>query len=99
MSKTLSRHEIRRRKISCYLELRDLEFEQETRQPLHVYRQVDLLRDRADEDRTKPLRGIRVATQAELVERIERCIDRLDADPVIFRWTYTTDDISVARRA
>ena len=42
------------------------------------------------------LRGIRVASKAELVERIERYIDRLNEEPVIFRWTYKMDETSVA---
>lgn len=42
------------------------------------------------------LRGIRVRSKAELVERIEQYIDRLNEEPVIFRWTYKMDEISVA---
>lgn len=42
------------------------------------------------------LRGIRVETKQELQERIERYIDRLNEDPVIYKWTYKMDEISVA---
>lgn len=42
------------------------------------------------------LRGIRVASKVELTERIERYIDRLNEEPVIYRWTYKVDETSVA---
>lgn len=42
------------------------------------------------------LRGIRVASKAELIDRIERYIDRLNEQPVIYRWTYKLDETSVA---
>ena len=42
------------------------------------------------------LRGMRVETKQELQERIERYIDRLNDDPVIYKWTYKMDEISVA---
>jgi transposase len=42
------------------------------------------------------LRGIRVASKEELVERIYRYIDELNASPVIFRWKYKLDEMSVA---
>ena len=38
------------------------------------------------------LRGIRVASVDELRERLERYIDELNAEPVVFRWTYGVDD-------
>ena len=41
------------------------------------------------------LRGMRVETKQELQERIERYIDRLNEDPVIYKWTYKMDEISV----
>ena len=41
------------------------------------------------------LRGMRVVSKQELQERIERCIDRLNEDPVIYKWTYKVDEISV----
>ena len=33
--------------------------------------------------------------EAELRQRIERYIDRLNEDPVVFKWTYKMDEISV----
>ena len=42
------------------------------------------------------LRGMRVETKQELQERIERYIDRLNDDPVIYKWTYKMDEIPVA---
>lgn len=41
------------------------------------------------------LRGIRVQSKAELKQRIEASIDRLNEDPVVYRWTYQMDEISV----
>ena len=38
------------------------------------------------------LRGIRVASKDELRERLERYIDELNAEPVVFKWTYGIDD-------
>ena len=38
------------------------------------------------------LRGIRVESKEELKERIERYIDELNAEPVVFKWTYGVDD-------
>lgn len=42
------------------------------------------------------LRGIRVSSKAELIERIEHYIDRLNQEPVIHRWTYQPDEESAA---
>lgn len=42
------------------------------------------------------LRGIRVHSKAELKERIQHYMDRINQDPVIYRWKYRIDDISVA---
>ena len=42
------------------------------------------------------LRGIRVHSREELKQRIQQDIDRINADPVAYRWTYKMDDISVA---
>lgn len=42
------------------------------------------------------LRGIRVDSKAELKERIEKYLDEVNATPVVFRWRYGLDDISVA---
>ena len=40
------------------------------------------------------LRGIRVASQAELKERIEAYLARLNDTPVVFRWKYGLDDVA-----
>lgn len=42
------------------------------------------------------VRGIRVHSKAELKERIQHYMDRINQDPVIYRWKYRIDDISVA---
>lgn len=42
------------------------------------------------------LRGIRVKSKAELAERIQRYIDRLNQDPVIYRWKYKMEDTTIA---
>ncbi len=42
------------------------------------------------------LREIRVATQEELKLRSEAYIDRVNEDPVAYRWTYKMDEVSVA---
>ena len=42
------------------------------------------------------LRGIRVASKDELKQRIELFFDELNRDPVIFRWRYKLDELSVA---
>jgi transposase len=41
------------------------------------------------------LRGMRVESKQELQQRIERYIDRLNEDPVVFKWTCKMDEISV----
>ncbi len=41
------------------------------------------------------LRGIRVASKRELIARIHLYYDEINADPVIFRWTYKMDEIAV----
>ena len=41
------------------------------------------------------LRGIRVESKAELKDRIQRYIDRIDDDPVVYRWKYRLDEVSV----
>ena len=38
------------------------------------------------------LRGIRVASTDELKERLERYIDGINAEPVVFKWTYGIND-------
>lgn len=42
------------------------------------------------------LRGIRVASKAELKERIRKYLDEVNADPVVFRWKYRMEELSVA---
>lgn len=42
------------------------------------------------------LRGIRVASKAELKARILRYLENLNADPVVFRWQYGLDDVAVS---
>jgi transposase len=41
------------------------------------------------------LRGIRVASKQELIDRIHLYFDQINADPVIFRWKYKMDEISI----
>ena len=41
------------------------------------------------------LRGIRVVSKAELKNRIERYIDRINLDPVVFRWRYRMNELSI----
>jgi len=41
------------------------------------------------------LRGIRVASKQELIDRIHLYFAELNADPVIFRWKYKMDDVSI----
>jgi len=38
------------------------------------------------------LRGVRVASRDELRECLERYIDELSAEPVVFKWTYGIED-------
>ena len=40
------------------------------------------------------LRGIRVATKEELVQRIHQYFDQVNSDPVVFRWTYKMDEVT-----
>jgi transposase len=41
------------------------------------------------------LRGIRVASKQELINRIHLYFQQINADPVIFRWKYKMDDANV----
>ena len=41
------------------------------------------------------LRSIRVSSKEELIERIYRYIDQDNQEPVVFRWTYKMDEITV----
>lgn len=40
------------------------------------------------------LKGIRVSSKEELAERIYRYFDEINADPVIYHWTYKMDEIN-----
>ena len=42
------------------------------------------------------LRGIRVKSKAELVDRIYLYFDEVNAEPVVFHWKYNLDDIDVS---
>jgi len=42
------------------------------------------------------LRGIRVKSKEELIERIYRYIDEINNDPVVYRWTYKIDELIVS---
>jgi transposase/uncharacterized protein YoaH (UPF0181 family) len=42
------------------------------------------------------LRHIRVTSKAELKERIERYLDEVNQAPVVFRWKYGLDSVSIA---
>lgn len=41
------------------------------------------------------LRGIRVGSKEELIERIYQYIDEINKEPVVYRWTYKMDEITV----
>jgi transposase len=41
------------------------------------------------------LRGIRVATKQELVERLHQYFEEVNADPVVFRWKYRMDEVTI----
>jgi transposase len=43
------------------------------------------------------LRGIRVASKQELIDRIHLYFQRINADPVIFRWKYKMDEILIGQ--
>ena len=40
------------------------------------------------------LKGIRVNTKQELEDRIYKYFDEVNADPVVYHWTYKLDGIS-----
>jgi transposase len=42
------------------------------------------------------LRGIRVSSKEELIERIYKYFDEINESPVIFRWKYKLDEVSVS---
>lgn len=39
------------------------------------------------------LKGIRVSSTDELSERIYHYFDKINADPVVYHWTYKMDEI------
>ena len=41
------------------------------------------------------LRGLRVASKQELIDRVHLYFDEVNADPVIFRWKYKMDETSI----
>ena len=41
------------------------------------------------------LRGVRVETKEELVNRIYQYMDEVNEEPVVYRWKYKMDDIEV----
>jgi len=41
------------------------------------------------------LRGIRVKSKEELVERIYKYMDEVNSTPVVYRWKYKMDEITV----
>ena len=41
------------------------------------------------------LRGLRVASKQALIDRIHLYFEEVNADPVIFRWKYKMDEISI----
>jgi hypothetical protein len=41
------------------------------------------------------LRGIRVATKQELVDRIHFYFQQINTDPVIYRWKFNMDEIDI----
>jgi len=41
------------------------------------------------------LRGIRVASKQELIDRIHLHFEEINTDPVIFRWKYKMDEMAI----
>ena len=41
------------------------------------------------------LRGIRVASKQELIDRIHHYFEEINADPVVFRWKYKMDEVFI----
>lgn len=44
------------------------------------------------------LRGVRVKSKAKLTDRIYLYFDKINAEPVVFHWKYTPDDIDVSEK-
>ena len=45
------------------------------------------------------LKGIRVESKQELVDRIYKYCEEVNADPIRYHWTYKMDDISIEEAA
>jgi transposase len=43
------------------------------------------------------LKGIRVSSKEELSERIYRYFDEINADPIVYHWTYKMDEVDVGK--
>ena len=41
------------------------------------------------------LRGIRVKTKQELIDRIYKYFDEINEEPVVYHWTWKLDDIDI----
>jgi transposase len=41
------------------------------------------------------LRGIRVASKQELIDRIHQYFEEINADPIVFRWKYKMDEVFI----
>ena len=41
------------------------------------------------------LKGIRVDSKAELSQRIYRYFDEINAEPIVYHWTYKMDEINL----
>ncbi len=41
------------------------------------------------------LRGIRVASEQELIDRIDQYFEEINAAPVVFRWKYKLDEVII----
>ena len=41
------------------------------------------------------LKGIRVASKEELSERIYQYFDEINAEPVVYHWTYKMDEVEL----
>ena len=41
------------------------------------------------------LRGIRVESKEELIRHIYHYIDEINKEPVVYRWTYKLDEVTV----